>query len=217
LRRRCERLSLGLERWRRGSEGPQSLRIPWGCRLTSVSRLCEFERRGAAASARMWAINPGGLTTVTDSPETSAQPTPPPPRMATASPQADTRSKLWAALPLIAALGFGASAFLPWIDADGKSVNAMDIRLDFIWADLIDFELDGAWLGFAILAIAGFGVVTILLRSVPAVFYRIVGIVGLAVVALFFWAMMSADGFEFIQYGAYAAAVFAVLMLIPRN
>jgi hypothetical protein len=29
--------------------------------------------------------------------------------------------------------------------------------------------------------------------------------------------MMSADGFEFIQYGAYAAAVFAVLMLIPRN
>ena len=154
---------------------------------------------------------------MTDSPETSAQPTPPPPKMATESPKAGTRSKLWAALPLIAALGFGASAFLPWVEVVGESVNAMDIRLDFIWTDLADFELDGAWLGFAILAIAGFGVVAILLRSIPAVFYRVVGIVGLAVVLLFFRAMISGDGFDFVQYGAYAAAAFAVLMLIPRN
>ncbi len=128
-----------------------------------------------------------------------------------------TRSKLWAALPLIAALGLGASAFLPWVDAVGTSVTAMDLRLDGIWSDLADFELDGAWLGPVIIAIAALGVVTILLRSVPAVFYRVVGLVGLAVVAMFFRAMIAGEGFEFIQFGAYAAAGFAVLMLIPRN
>lgn len=133
------------------------------------------------------------------------------------APKAESRSRLWAALPLIAALGLGASVFFPWIEAVGTSVTAMDIPLAGIWAHLSDFELDGAWLGPVLLAIAALGVVTILLRSIPAVFYRVVGIVALAVVAMFFWSMIAEDGFEFVQFGAYAAAGFSVLMLIPRN
>ncbi len=154
---------------------------------------------------------------MTDSSDTTVQPMETPKTVSTEAPKVESRSRLWAVLPLIAALGLGASVFFPWIDADGTSVNAMDIPLAGIWAHLFDFELDGAWLGPVILAIAALGVVTILLRSIPAVFYRVVGIVALAVVAMFFWSMIDADGFEFIQFGAYAAAGFAVLMLIPRN
>ncbi|HAX82574.1 MAG TPA: hypothetical protein DCY40_08415 [Actinobacteria bacterium] len=130
---------------------------------------------------------------------------------------AKERSRMWAVLPMIAAVGLGASVFFPWLEAFGTTVNAMDIRLDSSWTDLVDFELDGAWLGPVVLAIAVLGFLMILLRSVPAVFYRIVGIVAIAVVAMFFRAAIAGDGFEFVAWGAYAAAGFSLLMLIPRN
>lgn len=143
--------------------------------------------------------------------------TPPAAPTAPAAKPDKERSLLWAVLPMIAAAAFGASAFFPWIDAFGTTVNAMDIRLDSSWTDLVDFELDGAWLGPVVIAIAALGFLMILLRSVPAVFYRVVGIVAIAVVAMFFRAAIAGDGFEFVAWGAYAAAGAALLMLIPRN
>ena len=145
----------------------------------------------------------------TPTPTQPAEPTVPAVRPAAA------RSRLWAVLPMLAAAALGASAFFPWID--GFSTTAMDIRLDHLWTDLVDFELDGAWLGPVVIAIAALGFLMILLRSVPAVFYRIVGIVAIAVVAMFFRAAIAGDGFEFVAWGAYAAAGAALLMLIPRN
>lgn len=130
---------------------------------------------------------------------------------------AGVRSRLWVIGPLLCAFGFGASVFFPWLEGFGISVNAMDLRLDALWSDLTDFELEGAWLGPILLAIAVLGLVTILLRSVPAVFYRLVAILAIAVVAMFFRAAIAEDGFEFVEFGAYAAAGFALLMLIPRN
>ena len=149
----------------------------------------------------------------------SVQPTPAPaPRPSQAgSTPAGGRSRLWAVLPMIAAIGLGASAFFPWLGGFGVSVSAMDLRLDSLWSDLFDFELNGAWLGPVVIALAALGVVMILLRSVPAVFYRLVAIVAIAVVAMFFRAAIAGDGFEFVEYGAYAAAGFSLLMLIPRN
>ena len=146
-------------------------------------------------------------------------PTPTPPAAPTAAavkPDKE-RSRMWAVLPMIAAAALGVSAFFPWLDAFGTTVNAMDIPLDTLWTDLVDSELDGAWLGPVVVAIAALGFIMILLRSVPAVFYRIVGIVAIAVVAMFFRAAIASDGFEFVAWGAYAAAGASLLMLIPRN
>lgn len=155
---------------------------------------------------------------MTDTVQTTPAPAAPPSPPAQAAPTpVGRRSLLWAVLPMIAALGLGASVFFPWLEAFGVSVNAMDVRLDSLWTDLVDFELDGAWLGPVVIALAALGVVMILLRSVPAFFYRVVGIVAIAVVAMFFRAAIAGDGFEFVQYGAYAAAGFSLLMLIPRN
>jgi hypothetical protein len=120
-------------------------------------------------------------------------------------------------VPLIAAIGLGVTAFLPWLETVGVSLSGMELRFDGIWYDLVDFELASVWLGPVLLVLAGAGLVAVVVPAVPAFVYRIVAILAIAVVAMFFRAILAADLFEFIEFGAFGAAGFALFMLAPRT
>jgi len=119
--------------------------------------------------------------------------------------------------PLVAAIGLGGCVFLPWLGSIGGSVNAMDVPVDFLWEDLFDFTMVGVWLGVVLLTVAVFGVIAALITVVPAGVCRLVGVVAVVLVGMFFRALVAADGFEFIEFGAFGAAGFSLLMLAPRR
>lgn len=130
------------------------------------------------------------------------------------SPKTPSRSPI--TTPLVAAVGLGVCVFLPWLESIGGSSNAMDISLDFLWKDLVDFNTEGIWLGVVLLTVAVFGFVAALVRAVPASVCRVLGVIAVVLVGMFFRALVAADGFEFIEFGAFGAAGFSLFMLAPR-
>jgi hypothetical protein len=131
------------------------------------------------------------------------------------SPSSATRFPI--TTPLIAAIGLGVCVFFPWMEGAGASLNAMDVSLDSLWIDLVDVSMDGVMLGVSLLAVAGFGAVAALFRSVPSGLCTLAGVVAVLLVGMFFRALIAADGFEFIEFGAFGAAGFSLLMLAPRK
>ncbi|MBI5156727.1 MAG: hypothetical protein HZA58_01795 [Acidimicrobiia bacterium] len=135
----------------------------------------------------------------------------------TSSESTKTSSRFPITTPLIAAAGLGVCVFLPWLEGSGVSLNAMDVSLDSIWSDLVDVTMDGVWLGVVLLTVAVFGFIAALVKAVPASVCRVLGVIAVVLVGMFFRALVAADGFEFIEFGAFGAAGFSLFMLAPRR
>lgn len=118
-------------------------------------------------------------------------------------------------LALIGAVVLGVSAFLPWFDAPGASVNALDIAVKFLW------DISGSGepaLGYLILALAALGLAAMFLPQVPAGLRRIAGLGGMAVAALFAYQVYQGFGVPFgdvidaYGFGVYGALLGGVLL-----
>ncbi len=129
-----------------------------------------------------------------------------------ASPGANSDSMM--SIPLFGAVILGVSVFLAWIT---PNFTAIDLPLNLIWSDVWGYSAEGLWLGWIVFGIAVVGFIAAAVPVTKSWQVFVVGIVAVALVGMFFRAAVATDSFNLIRAGAYAAAIGALLMLVPRG